>query len=108
VIGIAYYTMLLLLTDSISLTSSPPQWPVILVGGLAGLLGSSIDSLLGAILQYSGLDKDSGVVVQHPGPGVQHISGMPLLDNHSVNLLSSWITSLLTPRLGLFIWGLMV
>lgn len=33
---------------------SPPQWPVILIGGAAGLIGSLIDSVLGAVCQYSG------------------------------------------------------
>lgn len=31
-----------------------PQWPIILYGAMAGLLGSILDSYLGAIMQYSG------------------------------------------------------
>lgn len=33
---------------------SARQWPIILFGGVAGLIGSIIDSLIGATLQYSG------------------------------------------------------
>lgn len=33
-----------------------PQWPLVLYGGAAGLLGSLLDSLLGASVQYSGTE----------------------------------------------------
>lgn len=53
-IGLGYYLTVLYTVDSSILTLSPPQWPIIIVGGFAGLLGSIIDSILGATLQYSG------------------------------------------------------
>lgn len=34
---------------------SPPQWPIVVTGGVAGLLGSMVDSVLGATVQYSGM-----------------------------------------------------
>lgn len=32
-----------------------PQWPIILIGALSGLVGSLIDSVLGGYFQYSGI-----------------------------------------------------
>ena len=55
VIGLGHYIALLMLVSSPVLTSAPPQWPIIIVGALGGLLGSLIDSVLGATMQYSGL-----------------------------------------------------
>lgn len=40
--------------DSAVLELSAPQWPIIVLGGIGGLLGSIVDSILGATLQYSG------------------------------------------------------
>ncbi len=54
-------------------------------------VGTCLDSFLGATLQYSGLDKAANKVVERPGPGVTHICGRPLLDNHLVNLITSLV-----------------
>jgi len=82
---------------------APEQWRIILVGGLAGLLGSIIDSLLGASLQYSGLDTKTGKVVEVAREGVVRISGKMILDNHSVNLVSSILTALIIPKMALLV-----
>lgn len=51
-VGIAYFiTQLIFVAD---LEGSAPQWPIILFGAVAGLLGSIVDSYLGATMQYSG------------------------------------------------------
>lgn len=57
VIGFSHYLTILYCSDSNLLMYAPPQWPIILYGGLAGFIGSLIDSVLGATLQYSGKEK---------------------------------------------------
>lgn len=46
--------MLIYTVDSDILAQSPPQWPIIVTGAFAGLIGSVVDSVLGATMQYSG------------------------------------------------------
>ena len=61
---------------------------------------NDFSSTLGATLQYSGWDEENKCVVENPdGIHVKLISGIHLLDNHTVNLLSSLITAMLTPYL---------
>lgn len=54
VVGLSYYLSVLYFVDSTVLAASPPQWPLVFAGSFAGLVGSLVDSVLGATLQYSG------------------------------------------------------
>lgn len=56
VVGLANYATLVYTIDAEMLARSPVQWPIIVAGGFAGLIGSIVDSILGATLQYSGND----------------------------------------------------
>ncbi|KAF1502068.1 Transmembrane protein 19, partial [Eudyptula minor] len=101
-VGTAYFiTQLIFVTD---LEISAPQWPIIVFGAAAGLLGSVVDSYLGATMQYSGFDQNIGMVVNHQTKDSKHISGKPILDNNAVNLFSSIIIALVLPGVAWCFW----
>jgi len=100
-IGLAYYAGVLMSASSNDLEIAPSQLLVILVGGLGGLIGSIIDSILGASLQFSGKDQKTGKIVEVIRDGVVPISGKMVFDNHSVNLISSIVTALVLPKVAM-------
>ena len=67
------------------------------------MLGSLIDSVLGATLQYSGMNLKTGAIVEMPpfkrADEIEHICGSPILDNHEVNLLSCICTAIIIPEI---------
>lgn len=78
--------------------ASSPYVGIFVLGVLAGVLGSLFDSLLGALLQFTGTD-EKGRAVNAPRAGVRHIAGIDVLSNDAVNLLSSAAMALASPWL---------
>ncbi len=80
-------------------------WILLIIGALSGFIGSLIDSILGGMLQYSGLDKKSGKITNFKSSinknEIIHISGHDLLSNNQVNFISCLSMSILTPFLSL-------
>ncbi|XP_045894827.1 transmembrane protein 19 [Micropterus dolomieu] len=100
-VGTAYFLTQLLLVKDLHLAD--PQWPIVVYGGVAGLLGSMLDSFLGAHMQYSGFDSSIGKVVCYESATTRRICGKPILDNNAVNLFSSVLIALILPGLA---WGM--
>ncbi|XP_056430093.1 transmembrane protein 19 [Hyla sarda] len=101
-VGIAYFVTQLIFVNDLEIAA--PQWPIIMYGAIAGLLGSIIDSYLGAIMQYSGFDESTGTIVNHPTRNAKLISGKPILDNNAVNLFSSILIAILLPGAAWSVW----
>lgn len=64
-------------------------WEFVIIGSLAGLGGSLIDSLLGATVQKTWYSEKQKMVVQDGQNGAVAIRGWDVLDNHQVNKHSS-------------------
>ena len=92
-IGLTFWGVGYVAMASTGAITTVPQWPLIPLGALAGGVGSLIDSLLGATLQYSGWCENKRLVVEKPSSTSKRICGYNVLDNHQVNFLAAAATS---------------
>lgn len=72
---------------------------VLLYGAICGVIGSFLDSLLGATIQASYYDGDKklaycGGKESKKPPSATHVSGLDILSNAQVNLVSTLVTTL--------------
>ena len=99
-IGVVFYSAGVF-SPSGNFAAAVPQWQLIPVGLAAGLVGSIIDSILGATVQFTGYNRETGKITGRVGAEVTLISGMPLLDNNGVNVMSATLTAVLTALVAL-------
>jgi uncharacterized protein (TIGR00297 family) len=101
-IGLLFYVSGLVLCPS----GVVPQWPVLVFGIVSGLIGSILDSIVGATLQVTWFDTSTNKISPRPPARTtavfQHICGLDVLTNEQVNLVSLALTTLLSGYLALF------
>ena len=99
--GGAIIGLLTVAMDFLSGISPLNVLPMLLLGGTAGLVGSTMDSLIGATLQSSIYDPERKLIYHAnsdnlpPSENTTMISGINILTNEHVNFVSSIITALL-------------
>ena len=71
------------------------QWPVLVIGLGAGVVGSLMDSVLGATIQFSGYCSERRRMVSKPGPTVTRTSGLNFLSNSAVNFVTASLCALI-------------
>ncbi|KAJ3356126.1 Transmembrane protein 19 [Allomyces javanicus] len=74
-----------------------PAWQLVAMGGAIGLLGSMVDSVLGATLQATWCDPDTKQIRKRGGNGAVRVAGpagrWAVLNNDAVNFVASLVTA---------------
>ncbi|KAL4071988.1 integral membrane protein DUF92-domain-containing protein [Scleroderma citrinum] len=104
VVGLTLFTSLI-----VENTACRAEWteillPLIFWGTTAGLLGSMLDTLLGATLQRTRYSVDKKRILQDTSvaggkESIKVISGLNVLNNNKVNLISSTVTAVVVALL---------
>jgi uncharacterized protein (TIGR00297 family) len=86
---------LTLAMDAVCGTEIVQPLRILAYGAVCGILGSVLDSVLGATVQITYFDDRSKRVVSSlsVAPNAKHVSGLDLLTNEQVNLVSTIITT---------------
>lgn len=110
-VGLVFWIMSFFMSLERPMGNSAPQYPMIFVGLIAGVLGSVVDSLLGASLQATYYDFDRKQIVKRGNfdagdANVKIIQGIDILSNEAVNFYSIMITMVLACYLSPFIYAL--
>ena len=66
----------------------------IIFTGVIGFFGSLVDSIIGCIFQYSGINEKTSKVSEYKFECKEHISGWSILNNNMVNLVSIALVTL--------------
>jgi uncharacterized protein (TIGR00297 family) len=87
-----------------------PRYPILFLTIFAAMFGTLLDSILGALFEYSGFSKRKGVILnkydkeEDFGDNLQHISGLNILTGCHVNYISGVVTGLLTGLIALYLY----
>jgi uncharacterized membrane protein len=92
------------LNKNLAIITTVKQTPVIFIAIGSAVLGSTIDSILGALFEYSGMSKELDHVVYSAGKDVEWISGTNLFNGSQINFISGVITGLLAGAASLYLF----